>query len=177
VEARIIAATHRDLAEEVAAGRFREDLYYRLQVLTLTLPPLRKRREDLPLLCRRLLEQLGVSEVRSGPVAGPPLTLLEQHDWPGNVRELRNVLERALATSGPALPFAELRVELERATPEQGGEGASFAELKRRAIDEFEQRYLAELLEAHGGNVRQASRASGIERTQLRRLLRRHGLH
>jgi DNA-binding NtrC family response regulator len=183
VDTRIVAATNRDLAEEVAAGRFREDLYYRLQVLSVTLPPLRRRREDISRLCRALLAGIGVPD--PGPIAGRPLAILEQHEWPGNVRELRNVLERALATAGMgrvasgasgSAQFARLAFHLAPLAPGQAPADASFAELKRRAVEEFERRYLAELLAAHAGNVRQASRASGIERTQLRRLLRRHGL-
>jgi DNA-binding NtrC family response regulator len=177
-DVRVIAATHRDLAEAVVAGTFREDLYYRLQVLTITMPPLRQRRDDLALLCGAMLREHGVD---AGPIEGPRLAQLAEHRWPGNVRELRNVISRALVRAGGRVSrFGDLVFELgERdvgATARADSAVASFQERKREAIDRFEREYLVELLREHAGNVKQASRASGIERTQLKRLLRKHGL-
>jgi DNA-binding NtrC family response regulator len=175
-DVRIIAATHRDLAEAVVAGTFREDLYYRLQVLPIALPPLRTRREDLPILCA---EQFRDHGIEPGPIEGPNLALLAQHRWPGNVRELRNVIERALVRAGGAARFADLAIDLGdavRPATEPGRGADSFQERKKEAVDRFEREYLVELLREHAGNVKQASRASGIERTQLKRLLRKHAL-
>jgi sigma-54 dependent tetracycline resistance transcriptional regulator len=171
----VIAATHRDLAELVVAGGFREDLYYRLQVLPITIPPLRQRREDLPGLIAKMLRERGLRD--PGPIDGPKLAQLSQHRWPGNVRELRNVIDRALVRRGPETRFAELTFELgEREVERAAPGGDSFQDRKREAVDRFEREYLTELLREHAGNVKQASRASGIERTQLKRLLRKHGL-
>jgi DNA-binding NtrC family response regulator len=175
VDVRIIGASLRDLAAEVVAGRFREDLYYRLQVLPITVPPLRERRVDLPLLCRDLLTELGVPD--PGPIGGPNLERLAAHSWPGNVRELRNILEAALARAKALVRFSELPIEIEGAPPvPAAAPDGSFQELKKEAVARFEREYLAELLRNHDGNVRRAARASGIERMQLKRLLRKHGL-
>jgi DNA-binding NtrC family response regulator len=176
VDARIIAATRKDLASEVVAGRFREDLYYRLNVLTVTLPPLRARKGDLPVLCAALLRELRPG-VDFGPIEGPNLARLESHRWPGNVRELRNVLERAVVRG--ARTFAELEVQPEAAPPAPGPAApadGSFQEQRQHALGEFERSYLVNLLKEHAGNIKAASRASGIERTQLKRLMRKHGL-
>jgi len=174
VDVRIVAATRKDLAEEVVAGRFREDLYYRLNVLTVTLPPLRSRKGDLPALVAALLKELGVSD--PGPIDGPSLARLESHRFQGNVRELRNVLERALVRG--ARRFAELELALDAAPSAAAavGEGASYSEQRQAALGEFERGYLVKLLAEHQGNIKAASRASGIERTQLKRLMRKHGL-
>ena len=176
VDVRIIAATRRDLASEVVAGRFREDLFYRLAVLPITLPPLRARIADLPILCQRLLAGLGVSA--PGPIDGPGLGLLAAHRWPGNVRELRNLLERAIVRAGGPVAFRELSFEVPRLEAPAGASvpDADFQTRKKEAIARFERDFLAELLEAHDGNILRASQASGIERTQLKRMLRRNRL-
>ena len=175
VDARIIAATRKDLAEEVVAGRFREDLYYRLNVLTVTLPPLRARKGDLPLLCAALLDELGAS--RPGPVEGPNLARLESHRFPGNVRELRNVLERAVVRKDTPFTALELQLDAPPAPPPGAApDDGSFQEQRQHALGEFERGYLQNLLREHQGNIKAASRASGIERTQLKRLMRKHGL-
>ena len=170
-DVRIVAATRRELAEEVVAGRFREDLYYRLQILPIVLPPLRARREDLPLLIDALLRELGVAS--PGAIAGPSLQPLLEHPFRGNVRELRNVLQRALALAGGPAPFAELALDLDA---DGGREEGSFQAQKREVVDRFERDYLRDLMDANDGNIKQAARASGMDRTQLKRLLRRHGL-
>src|SRR5205823_2202542 len=106
VDARLVAGTRRDLAEEVALGRFRQDLYYRLNVIQVELPPLRTRRGDLPALCTALLRELGVTQ--AGPIEGENLARLEAHPWPGNVRELKNALERALVKAPGVVRFVDL---------------------------------------------------------------------
>ncbi|MCC6751440.1 MAG: sigma 54-dependent Fis family transcriptional regulator [Deltaproteobacteria bacterium] len=176
VDVRLVAATNRDLASEVLRGTFRRDLYYRLQVLPIRLPPLRTRRADLPELCTELLQDLGLTD--PGPIDGPVLAQLQSHPFPGNVRELRNVLERAVVRAGRGARFCDLVLELGPAEPGDAGGagGARFQDLKQETINRFECDYLSRLLEEHGGNIRQASAASGLERTQLKRLLRKHGL-
>ena len=100
---RVVAATNKDLQAEIAAGRFREDLYYRLAVVPIELPPLRERREDIPLLVEHFLEQVCADNGRrTKKVASGAMTLLMQHDWPGNVRELKNVVERLAILTGDA---------------------------------------------------------------------------
>jgi transcriptional regulator with PAS, ATPase and Fis domain len=175
VDVRIIAATRRDLAAEVVAGRFREDLFYRLGVLPIELPPLRTRRADLPMLCERILIDLGMQ--RPGPIDGPGIGILAAYHWPGNVRELRNMLERALVAAPGAAGFRDLAFDVDVAAEDTPGEVSdSFQERKKAAIARFEREFLAELMVTHEGNILRASLASGIERTQLKRLLRRNRL-
>ena len=174
VDVRIVAATHRDLATAVLERRFREDLYYRLQVLPIVLPPLRARAGDLPLLVRHLLGELGLRE--PGPIEGPGLAVLQGYAWPGNVRELRNALERSVALAGPRARFAELQFLLAPPAAEGDDPHAPFQARKEAAIARFERDFLVDLMRTHEGNIKRASRASGIERTQLKRMLRKHDL-
>ena len=176
VDVRIIAATRRDVAAEVVAGRFREDLFYRLGVVTVTLPPLRARRSDLPALVTAILQGLGMAE--PGPIDGAGLGLLAAYDWPGNVRELRNALERALVASPGARRFRDISFAAAGARePERPASSPhSFHEQRQQVIAGFERQFLSDLMAAHGGNILRASQASGIERTQLKRLLRRNRL-
>jgi DNA-binding NtrC family response regulator len=175
VDVRVVAATHRDLAAEVLARRFREDLYYRLQVLPITLPPLRARKDDLPALCAHFLADLGLRE--PGPITGENLALLASHGWPGNVRELRNTLAQALSLSAPGARFTDLAIQLGPATASpEDDPSAPFSARKDAAIARFERDFLTDLMRQHDGNIKAASRGSGIERTQLKRMLRKHGL-
>lgn len=179
VDVRIVAATNRNLREDVNEGRFRSDLFYRLAVIQITLPPLRQRPEDIPLLVDCLLEKLGADVTQAASLVTPEhMAQLKQAAWPGNVRELRNHLERCLA-------FVEVMPPLSigKETPLPGGGAPSFLdantsynESRRRALDDFERRYLERLIERHNGNVSQAARAAEINRAYLHRLLRRHGL-
>jgi two-component system, NtrC family, response regulator GlrR len=168
VDVRIVAATNRDLAVEVAAGRFREDLYYRLAVVTLMVPALRERLDDLPLLVRHLAEEMGVD---AAPFLGDAaLDALRRHAWPGNVRELRNVLERAAVLSEPLLPKS--------AAPAPAGLDLSvpFRVGKRRLVDDYERQYVTAMLAACNGNLSEAARRAGIERISMYRTLQRLGL-
>jgi DNA-binding NtrC family response regulator len=172
IDARIVAATHRDLGLRVASGHFREDLYYRLAVLRLTLPPLRERLEDLPLLAGHLLRELGADPARV--LDGPVLAALARHDWPGNVRELRNTLERAVALAEP------IRLE---ALPSSSAAPAATIDLsvplrlgRNRVSEAYERAYVSALLLACGGNHSEAARQAGIDRISLYRLLDRLGL-
>jgi DNA-binding NtrC family response regulator len=189
VDVRVIAATNRDLREEIRAGRFREDLYYRLAVLRVRLPPLRERREDLPLLVERLVDSL--VGPRSVPLSPEAAAVLGEYEWPGNVRELRNVVtsalslhpeaERldpsmlALASEPPAPQPADASAKPDVALPDAFAEG-DFRRAKERLIASWERAYLQELLRRAEGNVARAARRSGIDRPYLHRLLKKHGL-
>ncbi|MBP6630643.1 MAG: sigma 54-dependent Fis family transcriptional regulator [Kofleriaceae bacterium] len=180
VDVRIIAASRDDLDAEVAAGRFRADLMYRLAVVRVALPPLRTRREDVPLLVRELLRRRGLTD--EAPT-GPGLDRLLAHGWPGNVRELRNVLDRALALAPGARRFTDLAVRIEpgAAAPVVGDglpvrSDLPYAEAKALVLHELERRYLADVLARAGGNLSAAARAADLDRKHLRTLARRHGL-
>ncbi len=172
---RVLAATNRDLPQEVQAGRFRRDLLFRLEVLRVHLPPLRDRLEDLPLLLEHLLERLS-------PGAIPPsftpqaMRALGCHPWPGNVRELANVVARALAlSSGGAITEEELGLGFSQSAPARTP-NPGFKEAKEEAEHLFEREYLRELFRRCDGNISRAGREADLDRKHLRRLLRRHGL-
>jgi DNA-binding NtrC family response regulator len=181
VDVRVVAATHRNLEEEARAGRFREDLYYRLRVVELELPPLRERSQDVPALALRFLEQvnerLGREKQRLGEEA---LAALVRHPWPGNVRELRNVIEgAAVLSSGPVIGESDLRLDGAPANATAstlGSEGLSFAEAKRRAVEGFERAFLLDALRAHDGNVSRTAEAIGMVRQSLQQKIRELGL-
>ncbi|MCK6547561.1 sigma 54-interacting transcriptional regulator [Myxococcota bacterium] len=175
VDVRIVAATNRDLRREVNEGRFRADLYFRLAVLRIELPPLRQRPEDLPALSRALLRSMGAGEEETERLLTPEfLATLARGAWPGNARELRNHLERCLAFEEP-LPIGEAML----ARPAQGPQvdvSLPHGEARRRAIDAFERAYVSALLAKHDGKVGQAAAAASIDRVYLYKLARRHGL-
>ncbi|TRX76683.1 two-component response regulator AauR [Pseudomonas mangiferae] len=163
VDCRVIAATKADLAEQGRRGQFRSDLYYRLNVVTLELPPLRDRREDILLLFEHFLQQSSLRFDRAVPeLDRGTLGALMAHDWPGNVRELRNVAER-FALGLPVFKKSG-------ATPENSGPG--FAE----AVEAFERRLLGDALERHGGNLSQASQSLGMAKTTLFDKVKKYGL-
>ena len=174
VDARVIAATNRDLDEECKAGRFRQDLYHRLAVLRVRLPPLRERREDIPFLVERFLDG------RKIHLPAESKALLQDYDWPGNIRELRNVIEQALSLVGDDQVLAPELLGLGhagRAGRAPGkGDRIRFHEAKERLIDEWEREYLTDLLRAAGGNISRAARRAGVARQYLHRLLRKHGI-
>jgi DNA-binding NtrC family response regulator len=177
VDARVVAATNRNLRGETNARRFRADLYFRVAVLQATLPALRERREDLPLLVDALLASLDAeshplsAKVRSRPF----LSELERHDWPGNVRELKNFLERYLALEGQAevasaAPSPEMSAGLTIDVRQP------LREARERFVQHFERRFLEALLRHHGNNVSEAARAAGIARVHFYRLMSKCGL-
>ena len=178
LDVRVIAATHRDLRAEVNSGGFRADLYYRLAVVRVELPPLRRRPEDLPLLVEAILGDLG----RAGRV--PPEVALELQGsefvaslgraaWPGNVRELRNFLEQCAVLGAASAPGS---IDPPRtAAPAPIDLGLPYKEARQRVLDDFERRYLEGLLAVHGDNVSAAARAAGISRMSLYALIKRHG--
>jgi DNA-binding NtrC family response regulator len=177
VDVRVVAATHRNLEAEVAAGRFREDLYYRLRVVEISLPPLRERREDLPALAQRMLGQLAERHGRAPKSLTPAaLAALARHPWPGNVRELRNALERAaVLCEADAIDARDLQLEPAAASPPDDP-SQSFSEAKRRATEEFERAYLLRALRAHAGNVSRTADAIGMVRQSLQQKMRELGL-
>ena len=182
VDVRVIAATHRDLQAEVAAGRFRDDLYYRLNVIHIDLPPLRERREDIGLLASYFLDTIGARERRPGLSVSPEArAVLERYDYPGNVRELQNALEHAVAVSeddviGPDdLPAAMRAPRLLPRRPSVDGAGA-LPERDRWSLADVEKDHIARVLARHRGNTTAAARQLGISRTTLWRKLRRYGL-
>lgn len=171
VDVRVIAATCKDLSAEVRAGRFRDDLYHRLVVLPVRLPPLRERLEDLPWLIDEILQQLGKEPSQ---LSAETRAMLLDYSWPGNVRELRNVIERAICIGPEGVPRS--RSATRRAPALDQGENLPFKEAKERLVNAFEHDYLADLLRRCEGNISRASREAQIDRVHLRRLLRKHGI-
>jgi DNA-binding NtrC family response regulator len=173
VDTRVIAATNRDLPAEVEAGRFRADLYYRLAVIVLDVPPLRDRLDDVPLLAGHFARGLGRDAVWLAPHLELAFGELRHHRWPGNVRELRNVVERAVALADPSAadPVAQL-TEL-RAT--LGRELHTRAPLEQ-AREQFDREYLRDVLAAYQGSIPHAAAAAGIHVKSFERLLRRYKL-
>ena len=177
VDVRILAATNRDPQRCVAEGSLREDLYYRLNVVTIHVPPLRERSEDIPLLVEHFLKQIaertGTEPKRLDPAALEPLL---KYPWPGNVRELQNVIERAVTLCPDEVIR---RVELPRAptpaapTPPAG---VPFGEARRRLKETFEREAIEAALRETSGNVTRAAKRLGIARSALQRLIKRHGL-
>ena len=179
VDLRVIAATRKDLRSEVEKGKFREDLFFRLNVVPMTAPPLRERREDIPLLIDTMLAKLGPAGAQ---LSEQTRAALMGHDWPGNVRELRNVIERALllgadpgmlvAPLGPpeVAKSAQLRdsIEFEPAV--------SFRETKEKWNELFERRYLTWLIKRAEGNISKAARDADMDRKYLHKLLRKYGI-
>ena len=173
VDVRVIAATHRDLSHEVAAGRFREDLLYRLQVLLVQLPPLRERPEDVSLLVTHLLDR--ISKERGRPVSrmdDEVRSLLERYEWPGNVRQLENTLQRLvlLAGDGP-ITLAELESDPAFRESRMASRNRVVFSLDRGVGDELQR-----ALEAADGNRDRAARLLGISRATIYRKIKQHGL-
>jgi len=170
IDIRFVASTNRDLQKELEANRFREDLYYRLNVVSLRLPPLSERREDIPLLATHFLRKLAERYRKPLPTLAPDaMALLVAAPWPGNVRQLLNLLEQAVAlTTTTVIP----------ATLVQNGlsEDASALVPFEEARKSFEREYLVRLLKITGGNVTQAALLAKRNRTEFYKLLQRHRL-
>jgi DNA-binding NtrC family response regulator len=165
--ARVIAATNRDLRAEVNNGRFRHDLYHRLAVVVLRLPPLRERREEIPLLVEHFARELGVEGAIEDTFSAEVMARWQRHPWPGNVRELRNAVESALVV-GPAM-FDEA------VAAAADGLGA-YKDARAAHVREFELAYLTRLMADAEGNVSKAARLAKMDRSHLIDLLQRHGL-
>jgi two-component system nitrogen regulation response regulator NtrX len=177
VDVRVISATHRDLESEVKDDEFREDLYYRLKVVELELPPLRERTEDIPALSHRFLEQVAERLDREPkPLSPEALATLTRHSWPGNVRELRNVLEQAaVLASGEAIEVGDLHLPGGSGGAEpalQMGEGMTFGDAKRQTVESFERDFLLRALRRNEGNVSRTAQAIGMVRQSLQQKIR-----
>jgi DNA-binding NtrC family response regulator len=170
VDVRIIAATNRDLRKASAEGKFREDLFYRLNVIPVLVPPLRQRREDIPLLVEHFVERLAVEmKKRIDGVSAEAMSALMAHDWPGNVRELRNVLERgSVVAAGTVIQLADLGLPSKADAAPRPGTLAS--------LEEVEKRHVAAVLSHTGGNVSQSARILGIDRVTLYNKMRKYGI-
>ena len=190
VDVRVVAATNRDLRAEVAAGRFREDLYYRLAVVEVPLPPLRDRAEDLSLLANTLLLNAGFEHTVRGMMPDVE-QLLESYHWPGNVRELKNTLLRAIPfADGDLIDLQALPDSIQSATVGEepstdsgfadrlggGADGLSFHDAKEKLIQSFERKYLEDLMDRCEGNLSRAAREAGVDRKTVARMLKRHDI-
>jgi two-component system, NtrC family, response regulator GlrR len=171
VNVRVIAASNRELSSEVEAGRFRADLYYRIAVVKLDVPPLRDRPEDIELLAQRFAADAGAGELPREVIAQ-----LVQREWPGNVRELRNAVEAFIALGSLSIPDSRRIPMLDYAIRELVDSERPYAEQKDLLMERFTLVYLTKLLERTGGNQSEAARISGLERSYLGKLLQKHGI-
>lgn len=173
IDVRVVAATNRDLRAEVNAGTFRLDLYYRIAVVLLEVPPLRERPEDIAPVVERFVREAGHDGAIDDLISGAAMKSLEKHHWPGNVRELRNLVEATLAMG-----------EVPRLEESPGAAADLFSRVltseykdaRRVVLDDFEKRYLTALLERTKGNVSHAAREARMDRSHLIDLLKRHAL-
>ncbi len=178
LDIRVISATNRILTEEIREGRFREDLYFRLNVIQIVVPPLRDRRSDVPVLAHHFLrafEKAAPRDIREFDDAA--LSALEQYPWPGNVRELRNAIERAHSlAAGPVLGLADLpeNVRGSGSVLPVATDGTSFRRAKKALNDRFERQFVEEILGRTAGNVTKAAQEAGMLRSAFQRLMAKH---
>ena len=175
VDVRVVAATNRDLDVAVKEGRFREDLYHRLNVVPITLPPLRERREDIPALAHHFLQRFAKEVKRSlSEISDEALGRLSAYDWPGNVRELANAIERAVVLAqGPEIAPHDLPARIVAAQPESRSDGASY----RESMDAYRRQLVMRALAQSQGNRAAAARTLGLHEKYLLRLLKNLGIH
>jgi transcriptional regulator with GAF, ATPase, and Fis domain len=184
IDVRVIAATNKNLAREVNQGRFRADLFYRLAVVRLPVPPLRERKEDIPQLVQGFLDQLRVRYGERIPpsLSAVALSKMGAHDWPGNVRELRNAVERAALKIQEAHDAATTE-ESATDAPAEGAEAGepmiadAFFTRRAESVEAFERDYFTALLARAQSNLSQVARLAGLDRRYLHRILRRLGLY
>jgi DNA-binding NtrC family response regulator len=176
VDVRVVAATNRDLEAEVKRGAFREDLFYRLSVVTLRVPPLRERAEDIPLLATHFLKRSAATTGREATLSDGALRLLTAYGWPGNVRELENTIEHLVLYSRDArIAPEDLPAKFQEAVPTvESGPSDLFADLP--TLDELERRYMLHVLDAVGGNRTRAAEVLGVDRRTLYRMADRFGV-
>lgn len=177
VDVRVVAATNRNLQHMVKENKFREDLFYRLNVVPLTLPPLRERREDIPLLALSFLKEAATRYERQEiALSADAHGLLLSAPWPGNVRELKNVIDAAtVLAAGPEIQAADLRLSQQPTAPEAFSP-LSFKETKQRVVETFERDFISRALQRHQGNVTKAAEEMGMLRQQLQQKIRELGL-
>jgi DNA-binding NtrC family response regulator len=179
VDVRVLAATNRDLEREVKEGRFREDLYYRLSVVTLRVPPLRERAEDLPLLAAHALRQAREAGARAATISEEALATLNQYNWPGNVRELENTIAHAaLYARGKVITPEDLPAKIRnhaRAVEPESKTQTMFKDLP--SLDELERRYLIHVMQSVNGSRTRAAEVLGIDRRTLYRMAERFGIN
>lgn len=177
-DVRIIAASNQDIGPLIESGRFRADLYYRLNIIRMELPPLRRRREDIPPLAAHYLAGLGAISSRPARRLSPEaLELLLQHEYPGNVRELENILRRAdILCSGDMIGPEDLPPEVRDRSRENRQPPRDFHQAKALAIEEFERAYLTASLERTGGIISRAARSTGLSERNFHVKLRRYGI-
>jgi len=181
VDVRIISATNRDLKNAIEEGRFREDLFYRLDVIPMFLPLLRERKDDIPILANHYVKHFSKSsknEVKG--ISGEAMELMERYHWPGNVRELQNVIERAVSLMDSEIIVPEDLPEKIRLVENSDAlifpAGSNFKKAKKDWLDLFEKRYLHDLLKRHNGNISRAALEAQVNRKTIHRLLKRHRL-
>ncbi len=182
VDVHLVAATNKNLLEEVKAGRFRSDLYYRLAVVPISLPPLRERMEDLPLLVKHFIQKHGTKGGGNCvEISGEAMQAITRYAWPGNVRELENIIQHALAFLGggefitPAMLPRPVQGGAEEALPLAAAD-RSFRDAKQQVVDSFEKIYLTDLLRKSSGNITHAAQTADMDRKNLQDLIKKHGL-
>lgn len=189
IDVRVICATNRNLKREIEEGRFREDLYYRLSVVKISLPPLRERTDDIAVLIDTFLttskfNQLPNGELKVKKIGDDALKLLSRYEWPGNVRELSNVIERACSfVEGDTISknhldfiFAEMTYGDDRTERMSVDTDVPFKDAKQKIVESFEKEYLVDLLKRHNHNLSKASRDAKIDRKHLRNLLKKYNI-
>lgn len=183
IDVRVIAASNRDLEDACRRGEFREDLYYRLNVIPILLPPLREREGDVQVLAQEFLTRFrgrGSAGSDAQPSFDPSaLACLKAHPWPGNVRELQNVIERVAALSdGPVIRAEHLpeRIRAARHDESSAEEAASYKQAKQEVVRSFERSFLLELLKRHDWHMSNAAQEAGVDRKTIERMVKRHGL-
>jgi two-component system nitrogen regulation response regulator NtrX len=178
-DVRVLAATNKDLEMEMEEGRFRQDLYYRLNVIPLRVPPLRERKADIPLLASRFIQELSLKEgVDPKSIHDDAMEILMLYDWPGNVRELKNVLERlVIMTASDIIKVSDIPPFLRQAGESRGDDSTwLISDTFRGAKAEFEKQYIAMKLREFDGNISKTAEAIGLERSNLHRKIKAYGL-
>jgi two-component system response regulator HydG len=182
VDVRVIAATNVDLHKAMINGSFREDLYYRLNVITIPIPPLRERIDDIPLLSYHFLRKYALRSGRDiRRISLEAMRSLRNYNWPGNVRELENAIERSVVmVKGDVIMPSDLPTSLtnndDTVIPKNMLYDLSFSEAKKRVIDRFERDYITEILRRAGGNVSEAARQSNLDRSNFRRIAKKYNI-
>lgn len=179
IDVRVLAATNRDLEHEVKEGRFREDLYYRLSVVTLRVPALRERTEDLAILAANALRQAREAGARATTISEETLAVLNQYEWPGNVRELENTIAHAaLYARGNVITPEDLPAKVRKQPRQNEPENKTQAMFKDLpSLDELERRYVIHVLQTVGGSRTRAAEVLGIDRRTLYRMAERFGIN